>query len=91
MDAETRAEYEKLLEGSDGEKVRAMNKTIYDEGVEKGAREALLRVCRQLLTDRFGTLAPSVLQRLTELPLERLEAIAGQIYRVESVEALPLN
>jgi hypothetical protein len=90
MDEPTRAEYEKLLQGSDRDKVIAMNKTSYDEGIEKG-REALVRLCRQMLSDRFGAVPPSVAQQLEKLPLDHLEKVAGQIYRVESVEALPLN
>ncbi len=49
MDEQQKQEYEQFLQTGTYEGVRAMNKTIFEEGVEKGRREDRLEVVESLL------------------------------------------
>src|SRR5262249_36564312 len=71
LDEAQKREFERLLATEPFQGVQAMNVTAYEKGIEKGRRESV----RELLTERFGELSAAVLQKLEQLPLERLPAL----------------
>ena len=73
---------------------QTIGQAIWEEGWRHGFAEGQLRVSRQMLllvlTQRFGTLPESVVQRIENADLERLEAAAVQVFRIARPEDLPL-
>lgn len=59
----------------------------FEKGVERARREAL----RELLEERFGSLAPAIVERLKLLPLERVIALSRMTVRAQSFHELGLE
>jgi hypothetical protein len=95
LDEEQQREFERLAATEPYGGLRAMNLTWYDKGVlqgvlqgrEEGGREVL----RELLAERFGPLAPPVIERLQQLPHERVMALSKAVLRAESLRELGLD
>lgn len=68
-----------------------MNKTVYEEGMEKGEVKAPRRLLRNQLQDRFGPLNETVQARLAEMPVERLEVIGLALLKSTSLKDLGLS
>lgn len=90
MDDEQRREYGQLLEAQPYAGVRAMNKTVYEEGLESGITRARREILRELAADWFGQLSPDTLARIDSISPERLPALIKAIPRAKSLKELGL-
>ena len=64
-----------------------MNKTIYEEGLEKGKRSSIERVLRR----HFGKLSESVQQRVAEYPAEKLDDLLESAVDAPSLKEIGLE
>ena len=87
MDEEATREFERLLASEKYHGVQAMNTTSYEKGLEKGQREIL----RMLIDERFGPLSPAVLERIEQLPAERLKPLGKALVHAQSLRDLALE
>lgn len=58
------------------------------EGKQEGKQEAILQLITLLLSQRFGTLPDTVAQRLSQLTVGQLQALAGNVLALADVAAL---
>jgi hypothetical protein len=70
MDDAQRQEFDRLLSAEPFDKVRAMNQTVFEKGIEKGNIQGKRELLRDQLEDRFGPLPPRVLEQVMNLPAE---------------------
>jgi hypothetical protein len=91
MDDVQRQEFDRLLAAEPFAKVRAMNQTVFEKGIEKGNIQGKRELLRDQLEDRFGPLPPRVLERLMNLPVERLNPLARALLRAKSLKELALD
>ena len=103
MGPQHRAEYDKLLATETFVGVKAMNKTIYEEGIEEGIRrgmvEGIERGMRQELLDcainglegRFGPLPAKILADLKSRSRQELMFMLTKSYRITSLDALDFD
>jgi hypothetical protein len=91
MDDRQRREFDELLAGESYTQVRAMNKTVYEEGIEQGEARGQRNLLRDQLQDRFGPLPPAVLTRLNDLPAERVSEVARSFWKAASLKDLGLS
>lgn len=91
LDEEQRREFERLVAGKPYEGVRAMNKTVFEEGMEKGVEKGQRRVLHEQLEERFGPLPAAVQQRLSEWPAERLATLVRAVVRAQSLRDMGLE
>lgn len=87
LDDEQLQEFQELVTGESYRGVQAMNTTWFEKGLEKGYRE----VIREQLEERFGPLPSAVLERLQQLPVERLSTLARALLRAQSLRELGLD
>ena len=87
LDDSQKQEMEKLLATERYASVRAMNKTTFEKGFEKGQVEILQAV----MEERFGTLPPAILNRLQRMSASELLALGKAVVRVESLSELGLD
>jgi hypothetical protein len=80
-------------------KVKAMNKTVYEMGFEKGEQKGLekgkedgLREAAQIaIEDAFGPLPAGVIERLSTIPDNRLREIVRRTRTARSLKELGLE
>jgi hypothetical protein len=75
-----------VVEGRAVSGVRAVNKTVYEQGREEGVRDLL----REQLADRFGPLPPEVAGRLEAMSYAQLKSLVKQVLRATSLKDLGL-
>ena len=98
LNVEQRAEFDELLKSSRFQKVRVMQKTIYEEyaeryaeRVEQSAEQRGRRsLAERILKSRFGALPAKSRRRLEALSVEQLEQLAERIVSAESLADLGL-
>jgi len=61
---------------------------IYQDILQKGEQREALRFCMFLLSDRFGEIDSSVIERVQTLKKEQLEALGRAIIRISSIDDL---
>lgn len=64
--------------------VQAMNRTTFERGQEQGRREAI----REILEDRFGSVPPSVIQKLDTMTLKELVPLCKAVLHAQSLSEL---
>lgn len=79
-----------LLEDPRYAEVKAMNKTVFEEGLEKGIQGQRRMIQRQVKR-KFGPLSDAVLQRLADYPVEKLEDLAEAVVVAQSLKELRLE
>lgn len=67
-----------------------MNVTWFEQGKIEGVEEGLRTALRDQLEERFGPLSPQVLERLEQVPAERLRQLTRTVWRVNSLKDLGL-
>jgi hypothetical protein len=87
LDEEQQRDFERLVGTEAYHGVQAMNTTWYEKGQEKGQREML----RGLLEERFGPLPAPAVERLEQLPAERLKALSRAVLHAQSLRDLGLE
>jgi hypothetical protein len=106
LDDEQKREFEQLVGSEAYHGVQAMNTTWYEQGLEKGRVEGLEKgrveglekgqekgrreVLRELLEERFGPLPAPAVERLEQLPAERLKALSRAVLHAQSLRDLGL-
>ncbi len=94
MDDAQRLEFEQLTAAKPFEKVKAMNKTYYERGIEKGIEKGQLRGKQELIREQleglFGPLSTKAVDRLMNLPADRLASLGRAVLRAKSLEELGL-
>jgi hypothetical protein len=89
MDEEQKQEYERLLSQDSYAGVQAMNKTVYEEGIEKGIekgrQQERVALALALLENRFGRVSISTVEQVEKLSMEDLRQL---ILRVGTVSTL---
>jgi hypothetical protein len=72
-----------------------MAKSMFEEaeekGIEKGVLQALRRANRRLLTERFGPLGQTTIDRIEALPERELDELLPRILSAPSLAALGLE
>jgi flagellar biosynthesis/type III secretory pathway protein FliH len=95
LDDEQQQEFQKLVAGESYRGVQAMSITWFEQGLEKGIEKGIEKgyreVIREQLEERFGPLPSAVLERLQQLPVERLPALARALLRAQSLRELGLD
>lgn len=99
LDEAQQHEFERLLSTEIYHGVQAMNTTWYEKGLEQGIERGIEQgvakerrdSLRELLEERFGPLAPAVLARLEQLPVERLQPLRRAILKAQSLDELDLE
>ena len=90
LDDEQQRIYQELLETERYKEIKPMMTTTYEKGFAKGLETARRLLCR-LLEQRFGPLSDAVLQKISNLPPERLEEIGGAFEKAKSLLDLGLE
>lgn len=88
MDDQLRAEFEKLIQAEPYQGVRAVNKTVYEKGLEAGQERGRREQLRELLEEDFGPLPTKVLDRLNTMPLDQLRPLVKAALRSNSLAGL---
>jgi len=91
MGPEHRAEYDKLLATETFIGVKAMNKTIYEEGIEEGMERELLDFAVNVLEDRFGPMPAKILADLKSRSRQELRSMITNSFRITSLDALDFD
>lgn len=105
-DEEQRQQLQELMQTSEYQGVQAVNKTVYDEGMEVGREEGMevgrekgreegqriasLKIVCALLEKRLNAIPKELNQHLDKLSHEELQELAIQIATVDSLEELQL-
>jgi hypothetical protein len=90
-DEKVRAEFAKLMDVEKYAGVRAMSKTWFEEGIEKGEETGRRKMLREQIEDRFGPLPARVAERLQQIPLADLIPLGKSILRAQSLSDLGLD
>lgn len=94
LDVAQRAAYRRMIEGVSEPGIKAMNETTYDRGLKKGREEgrrlALLELVEALLETKFPAQQPEVMDRVRQLPDDRLRELALAIPNAQSLADLGL-
>jgi len=88
MDDELRQEFDELTKAEPFQGVRAVNKTVYEEGLEAGRERGRREQLRELLEEEFGPLPSKVLDRLNTMPLDQLRPLVKAALRSNSLTGL---
>ncbi|HTU22940.1 MAG TPA: DUF4351 domain-containing protein [Gemmataceae bacterium] len=91
LDDEQKQEFHELLAGESYRGVQAMNTTWFEQGLEKGIEKGYRQLLQEQLAEQFGSLSPAVLERVQQLPAERLSALARALLRAQSLRELGLE
>jgi hypothetical protein len=102
LDERQQGEFEKLTASEGYQKVRAMNTTWYEKGLEKGRSEmnttwyerglekGRLEVLVDLLADKFGPLSPEIEMKLQGLNAAELGELRKRLINAQSMQDLGL-
>ena len=71
--------------------VKAMNKTWFEKGEEKGMERGRREQIREILEDRFGPLPKAVGDRLLRMPITELILLGKAVHRAQSLHELGLD
>ncbi|MBI3821393.1 MAG: hypothetical protein HY289_01790, partial [Planctomycetes bacterium] len=75
--------------------VQAMNKTVFEEGIEKGIEKGIeterREAVRELIEGRFGALSSPAAERLDKMSLTELMSVRKSILRAKSLRDLGLE
>ena len=82
--------WERMLLGEQFVKVKVMNQTVYEKGRAEGVRLGRIATLKDLLQEKFGVLSPELLQRLEQLPDDRLRHLTTAINSAPSLKELDL-
>jgi hypothetical protein len=88
IDEAQKIEFKKLLATEKYSGVRAMNKTWFEEGVEKGEEKGRRAACREIMEERFGPLPTMVTERLEHMSLAELVPLCKAILHAQSLSDL---
>jgi hypothetical protein len=91
LDDEQLQEFQKLVAGESYRGVQAMNTTWFEQGLEKGIEKGYCQLLQEQMEERFGSLSPAVLERLQQLPTERLSELGRALLRAQSLRELGLE
>ncbi len=91
MGPQHRAEYDKLLATETFLGVKAMNKTIYEEGIEEGIEQGFLDCAINVLEGRFGPLPAKILADLKSRSRQELRSMIANSFRITSLDALDFD
>jgi hypothetical protein len=83
-------ELERLLQTESYAEVNAMNKTVYEEGIDKGRREGLVEMVFALLENKFGPVSAELRADLEQLSMEKLKQLALRIPTAATMAELGL-
>jgi hypothetical protein len=76
LDEQQRREYEQIVIGESYSKVKTMNQTVFEQGIEKGLQNSLLRLGQR----RFGPASKEIELRIRSIhDVDRLEALTDRI------------
>lgn len=98
LDEQEKQVLEGLLQTESYVEVRAMNKTVYEEGlekgiekgIEKGRRVGYLDMICSVIEERFGSVSADLTGHLEQLPVEELRRLALKIGTASSLAELGL-
>ncbi len=103
LDDSQQTVFERIIQGSDFQGVRAMNKTVFEKGLERGmekglergkrlgARTGYLGMLAKILEKRFGVVSPQLMERLELLTEDQLMTMAQTALDAKSIDELKLN
>jgi hypothetical protein len=95
LDEQQKQELERLLQTETYAEVRTMNKTVYEEGLEKGLEQGRrvghLDLVWAMLDERFGPVPVNLRTRLEHLSLQELRRLALKIGTAQSLIELDLS
>jgi hypothetical protein len=86
MDAKQKQEFKELLETESYAGVKAMNKTVYEAGMERMG----IRIAIELLEDHFGLVTAEVRDHLERMSVDELSQLARKIPKAKSLAELGL-
>jgi hypothetical protein len=87
LDAAQQAEYEKLLQNEPFTEVKAMNKTVYEKGLEKGLQEAAV----MLIEAKFGPVSKELRDYIESLSRDALRQLTVKIGQANSLDEAGLS
>jgi hypothetical protein len=90
-DATIQEQFAKLMLVEKYSGVRAMNKTWFEQGEEKGIEKGRRELIREQIEDRFGPLPPRAAERLQQMPLIELIPFGKSVWRAQSLSDLGLD
>lgn len=97
LDADQRREYDRLIESTSEEGLKAMNKTTYDRGLEQGIEQGIeqgeVRGAQRMLLSagrlKLDEPPPQIIARIGQISdIDQLESLLGRIADVDSWEEL---
>jgi hypothetical protein len=91
LDDAQKRQFEEQLNSDAYHEVRAMTKTWFEEGLEKGLEQGQRRMLQKQLEVRFGPLSPPVRQRLEAWPTDRLVELGQALLQAQSLRELGLE
>ncbi len=91
LDDEQQREFERLVATESYKGVQTMNVTWFEKGVEKGVEKGRRELLQEQLEERFGPLSATVIERLREVPGERLATLGRALVRAQSLRDLGLE
>jgi hypothetical protein len=90
IDEDEQAQVDELFRQEPFAKVQVMNKTMFDQGLEKGEVRGQQRLLRRQLEQRFGPLPAAVVERLSRLDSQDLDALGQKVIVAQSLAELHL-
>ena len=87
LDEDQQREFESLIAGEPYKGVQAVNKTVFEKGMEQGTRKSL----KLVLEERFGPLSPPASQRLDQWPSDQVESLFKSALKAQNLKELGLE
>jgi Domain of unknown function (DUF4351) len=89
LDESTRIDFERIVEETLGSEVKAMNKTSYEKGLDKGREEGLKSAVLRLGRKRFGDPTDETKNRIQSMnDSAKLEALTDKVLDAQSWDEL---
>ena len=90
LDEQQQQDYEALLKSPQFRKLKAMQKTIFDEAREMGALEGERSLLLRLLESKFGEVPDRLRNKVSRLDAAKITRLATDVLRAERLSELKL-
>jgi hypothetical protein len=91
LDAAQQAEYDRLLQNEPFTEVKAMNKTVYEKGLEQGRLLGKQENLILQLEEKFGPVSKDLREHIESLSLDALTDLARRIVKANTLDEAGLS
>jgi Domain of unknown function (DUF4351) len=90
LDPSQKIVYDKIVQQKTYSKVRTMNKTTREKGIEEGLSLGQQKNFRNLLDSRFGPLPKKTIDRIEKLSVAKIDELIPKLWGASSLKDLGL-